>query len=145
MTASARRFCTFSLAGRTFGIEVDRVQEVLKLQEMTPVPLASGTVAGLLNLRGRIVTALDLRKRLDLPPRPAGLSAMNVIVRCDGEIVSLLVDDIGDVVEAGQESFEPPPATLRGRARDLILGAHKLDSGLLLVLDTDRALQGAPD
>lgn len=140
----SQRFCTFTLDGHWFGVEVERVQEVIRSLEMTPVPLASEVVRGIINLRGRIVTAFDLRRRLDLPPLPHGRVPMNVVVRSGSEAVSLLVDEIGDVIEAAIESFEPPPETLQGPARELILGAHKLDDRLLLVLDTDRALEGVP-
>jgi len=140
-----QRFCTFTLAGHCLGVEVERVQEVLRVQEITPVPLAAGFVHGLINLRGQIVTAFDLRERLALPRRPAGHSPVNVVIRHGEESVSLLVDEIGDVVEAGPGTFERPPETLEGPARELIRGAHKLDDRLLLVLDTDRTLDGVAD
>jgi purine-binding chemotaxis protein CheW len=140
----ARRYCTFTLAGHCLGIEVGSVQEVLRGQEVTPVPLAPAMIHGLINLRGQIVTAFDLRERLGLSPRPAGQAPANVVIRSGEEVVSLLVDEIGDVVEAGDETFERPPETLEGPSRDLIRGAHKLDGRLLLLLDTDRALNGAP-
>ena len=137
---TTRQFCTFLVEGIQFGIEVLKVQEVLKYHEMTPVPLASPVVHGLINLRGQIVTALDLRTRLSLPPRPADSLPMNVVIRSEGGAVSLLVDEIGDVLEATEESFEAPPATLAPQARDLIHGVYKLDQRLLLILDTDKAL-----
>ena len=141
--ARAQQLCTFYLNGHCFGIEVEKVQEVLRHQEMTRVPLAPEIVHGLINLRGRIVTALDLRRRLGLPARTAGSPPMNVVVRSGDEAVSLLVDRIGDVLEVEESTFERPPDTLTGPARDLILGAHKLDGLLLLVLDTERALNPA--
>jgi purine-binding chemotaxis protein CheW len=136
----ARQFCTFLLAGQWFGVEVLRVQEVVRHQPMTRVPLAPAAVRGLINLRGRIVTAIDLRRRLDLPDRPAGDPPVNVVVETDDGAVSLLVDEIGDVLDVPEAAFEPPPEALRGPARDLIRGAYKLDGRLLLVLDTDRAV-----
>ena len=133
------RFCTFFLDGLFFGIEVERVQEVFRYQQMTRVPRAANVVAGLINLRGQIVTALDLRRRLELRPRPEGDLPMNIVLQSDDLSVSLLVDDIGDVVEVTSEAFEASPETLSGVARELILGAYKLDDRLLLILDTDKA------
>jgi purine-binding chemotaxis protein CheW len=135
-----QQFSTFMLSGHLFGIEVVKVQEVLRYQRMTPVPLAPPEVAGLINLRGQIVTALDLRCRLGLPPRPGDRLPMNVVVRTIEGSLSLLVDEIGDVIEVAEASFERPPATLIGQARLLVRGAHKLESRLLLVLDTERAV-----
>lgn len=135
-----QQFCTFFVDGIQFGIEVLKVQEVLKYQEMTPVPLASKVVHGLINLRGQIVTALDLRTRLDLPARPSEALPMNVVIRSEDGAVSLLVDEIGDVLETTEETFEEPPATLSAHARDLIRGVYKMDQRLLLILDTDKAL-----
>lgn len=140
--SATKQFCSFFLEGHTFGVEVTRVQEVLRYQPMTPVPLAPEVVEGLINLRGQIVTAIDLRRRLALPPRPKGASPMNVVVRTDDGSVSLLVDEIGDVMEVAEDTFEEPPETLKGAARELIPGAFKLDRRLLLVLDTDRVISG---
>ena len=135
-----RQFCTFFLDGLYFGVEVHKVQEVIRYQEMTSVPLAPKVVRGLINLRGQIVTAIDLRRRLELPDRPSDRLPMNVVVRGDDGAMSLLVDEIGDVVEAQEESFERPPETLKGIARDLIGGAYKLKDRLLLTLDTEKAV-----
>jgi purine-binding chemotaxis protein CheW len=98
-------------------------------------------VSGLINLRGQIVTAVDLRRRLELEPRPPGLLAMNVVVRSDDGAVSLLVDEIGDVVEVEETTFERTPETLRGAVREVITGVHKLNDRLMLVLDTEKACQ----
>lgn len=140
----AAQYCTFRLDGLTFGIEVDRVQEVIRAQELTSVPLASPVVEGLINLRGQIVTALDLRRRLELPPRADDRAPMNIVVRTATGELSLLVDEIGDVVDVEAAMFEAPPETLSGVARELITGAYKLDDRLLLVLDTDRVVQLPP-
>lgn len=137
---TTQQFCTFFIEGIQFGIEVLKVQEVLKFQEMTPVPLASRMVHGLINLRGQIVTALDLRTRLGFPCRPEGSLPMNVVIRSEDGAVSLLVDEIGDVLEATEDSFEEPPPTLMPQARDLIRGVYKMDQRLLLILDTDKTL-----
>jgi purine-binding chemotaxis protein CheW len=138
--AMVKQFCTFSLEGLLFGIEVGKVQEVIRYQEMTPVPLAHPVVRGLINLRGQIVTALDLRRRLELPERAAEQLPMNVVVRAGDEAVSLLVDRIGDVLEVEDENFEAPPETLQGVAKELIRGAYKLQEELLLVLDTEKTV-----
>jgi purine-binding chemotaxis protein CheW len=113
---------------------------VIRAQPMTRVPLAPAEVSGLINLRGQIVTALDLRRRLGLPDRPHGVDPMCVVARTDDGVVSLLVDEIGDVVETTEDSFERPPETLAGRAQDLIPGVYKLADRLLLVLDTDKTV-----
>ena len=134
------QYCTFILDDLLFGVEVKQVQEVIRFQEMTRVPLASNVVDGLINLRGQIVTALDLRRRLNLRDRPEGELPMNVVIRTDGDLVSLLVDEIGDVVETDESLFERPPDTLSGSARDLITGAYKLENRLSLVLDTAKAV-----
>jgi purine-binding chemotaxis protein CheW len=139
--SETRQYCTFLLDGRYFGVEVQQVQEVIRYQELTRVPLASPAVSGLINLRGRIVTAIDLRHRLGLADRPQGKLPMNVVVRTGDDAVSLLVDEIGDVIEVPEDKFERPPETLRGTARALVEGAYKLEDRLMLVLDTKRAVE----
>ncbi len=133
-------YCTFELDGLHFGVPVLQVQEVIRFQRMTPVPLAHPVVAGLINLRGQVVTAIDLRRRLGMPGRAAGTEPTNVVVRTADEPVSLLVDEIGDVIEVDDVDFEAPPETLDGPARDVVTGVYKLDGRLLLVLDVRRAL-----
>jgi purine-binding chemotaxis protein CheW len=137
-----QQFATFFLGDSYFGVEVERVQEILRHQEMTPVPLSSPVVRGLINLRGQIVTAIDLRCRLGLEARVDSQPLMNVVVRSSGGSVSLLVDDIGDVVEAEESTFERPPDTLGGDARKMIRGVHKLNERLMHVLDTEEVLTG---
>jgi purine-binding chemotaxis protein CheW len=139
--AHTSQFCTFYLDKLLFGVELKGVQEVIRALDITKVPLAPGVVSGLMNLRGQIVTALDLRMRLELEPRPAGIRPMNVVVRSDDGAISLLVDEIGDVVEVEEGTFERPPETLRGTIRSVITGVHKLNDRLLLVLDTNKACQ----
>ena len=139
--ADGQQFCTFTVAGVFFGVEVLRVQEVLKYQEMTCVPLAAPAVRGLINLRGQIVTAIDLRRRLAMPDRDPDRQPMNVVVRTDDGTVSLLVDEIGDVLEVPSDAFERPPDTIAGVALDLVRGVYKLTDRLLLVLDVERAAQ----
>ena len=148
------QLCTFWVDGLFFGVPVADVQEVIRFQQMTPVPCAPSAVHGLINLRGQIVTAVDLRTRLGLTGRPEGASPMNVIVRSRGEVVSLLVDDIGDVIDASARELEAPPSTLPSDLREAVHGVVSLDvpalpssavaSGpattILLVLDADRAV-----
>lgn len=135
-----KQFSTFYLDRQLFGVEVSQVQEIIRYQEMTPVPLVPEVVAGLINLRGQIVTALDLRRRLNLPERTTDKKPVNVVVRTGDEAVSLLVDEIGEVLEVDEDIFEAPPETLQGEARSLIHGAYKLKDRLLLVLDTEKTV-----
>jgi len=132
--------CTFFLDNLFLGIEVEKVQEILRHQEMTRVPLAPPVVAGLINLRGQIVTAIDLRRRLELKPRDYDLFPINVIVRTPDETVSLLVDEIGDVLDVTNDDFERPPDTYKGGVRELIQGSYKLPNRLLLFLDVDKVV-----
>lgn len=137
--AHSSQFCTFYLDKLLFGVELKGVQEVIRALDSTRVPLAPAMVRGLINLRGQIVTAVDLRKRLELEAAPPGMLPMNVVVRSEDGSVSLLVDEIGDVVEVDEDSFEPPPETLRGSVREMILGVHKLNDCLMHVLDIEKA------
>ena len=138
--SDSKQFCTFFINGLFFGVEVLKVQEVIRYQEMTSVPLAPQTIQGLINLRGQIVTAIDLRRRLELPSRQDGQLPMNVVVRTDDGAVSLLVDEIGDVVEMRDDVREQPPETLRGVARELVVGVYKMKERLLLILDTEKTV-----
>jgi len=140
MSATQQQFCTFVIQGILFGVEVEKVQEVIRHQGMTAVPLAPNVVAGLINLRGQIVTAIDLRRRLGVNDRTAGDLPMNVVVRTGDGAVSLLVDEIGDVVEVQEQDFEQAPDTLDSTSRDLVRGVYKLKNELLLVLDTGKAV-----
>ncbi|MBD3780038.1 MULTISPECIES: chemotaxis protein CheW [unclassified Cellulomonas] len=133
------QYVTFSLGGSLYGVDVTRVQEALRSHVRTRVPLAPPGVAGLVNLRGQVVLTVDLRPRLGLEALGEDAEPMMVVVQVAGEPVSLLVDEIGDVMEVGPETFEAPPETLDAALRPLILGAHKLDGRLLLVLDVDQA------
>jgi len=138
--ASTQQFCTFFLAGHLFGLPVAKVQEVIQYQQMTQVPLTPEVVRGLINLRGQIVSAIDLRRRLELPDRPADQLPMNMVVRTSEGAVSFLVDEIGDVLEVEEDGLESPPETLQGEARELVRGVYKLAEQLMLVLNTERAL-----
>lgn len=140
MTENAQ-FCTFYLGDLFFGVKVENVQEVFRYQEMTRVPLAPSVVRGLINLRGQIITAIDLRTRLGMDELPEGKMPMNVVVRTEEGIVSLLVDEIADVLEVSEDSFERPPDTIDEITRELVLGVYKLENKLLLILDTGKTVQ----
>jgi purine-binding chemotaxis protein CheW len=139
--AQTHQFCTFYLDRLMFGVELKNVQEVIRYLEITPIPLAPRVISGLMNLRGQIVTGVDMRRRLDLAERDAEKQPMNIVIRSADGAVSLLVDDIGEVVEVTEDSFERPPETLQGKVREVILGVHKLERQLLHVLDTEKACE----
>ncbi len=130
-------YATFTVHDRFLGVPVERVQEVLRAQPLTPVPLAHEHIGGLLNLRGQIVTALDLRARLGLPARDPAAPSANVVVATEHGPLSLVVDALGDVLTVDDDAFEPPPETVAAATRHLIKGAFKLDDALLLDLDLD--------
>jgi len=138
--SASKQLCTFFVADRFFGVDVTRVQEVIRYQEMTQVPLAHRTIRGLINLRGQIVTAIDMRRRCGVADRGDQALPMNVVVRTGDGVVSLLVDEIGDVLEIPENLHERPPETLDGVARELICGVYKLDGRLLLILDPERTV-----
>ncbi|MFK7860005.1 MAG: chemotaxis protein CheW [Granulosicoccus sp.] len=133
-----QKYCTFYLENYYFGIEVEQVQEIIRFQEITPVALAPPVVKGLINLRGQIVTAVDLRRLLELPDRADGEDPMNIVVRTPVGAFSLLADRIGDVLELTDGSFESPPDNLSGMARELIQRAYKLEGMLLLTMAIDK-------
>jgi purine-binding chemotaxis protein CheW len=145
---SEEQFCTFFLNGVYFGINVQNVQEVIRCQQITRVPLAPPDICGLINLRGKIMAVVDLKSSLKMNNcdlQPAFESSdeqcgFNVVVYAQDEVVSLQVDDIGEIVQVKQENFEPPPATLKGRIRQLIQGVYKLQEGFLLILDVEKIL-----
>lgn len=137
---ATRQFATFEVAGQLFGVEVHTVQEVLSYNEYTPVPLAPPAVGGLFNLRGQVIAAVDLRVQLGLTRQAMQGPVMNVIMRGDGEPVSLLVDRIGEVVDLDDEAFEGPPDTLSGPTRELVTGTYKMDGRLMLALDVHQAV-----
>lgn len=138
---SSTSYCTFRVDRLYLGVDVLQVQEVIHSLQMTRVPLTSRVVQGLINLRGQILTAIDLRRRLELCDRPKDKLPMNVVIRTETGPMSLLVDEIGDVVEVDEEMFEPRPETLRGIASELIRGAYKLKDGLLLILHTEKVVR----
>ncbi len=131
---------TFHVGKYLFGVDVSLVQEVVRLQTITPVPLAAPEIAGLINLRGEVLTAIDLRVRMGMPKSSSDREPVNVVVRVDNEPVSLLVDEIGGVLEVSQVPFEQTPSTVDERVRDLLLGAYTLPDRLLLALNAERVL-----
>jgi purine-binding chemotaxis protein CheW len=139
----ARDYVSVVIADQLFGIPVLQVQDVLGSQRITRIPLAPPEVAGSLNLRGRIVTAIDIRTRLRLPKRTDTGNTMSVVVDHGGELYSLLVDSVGEVLSVSSATFERNPATLDPRWREVSVGIHRLDGKLLIVLDVARLLDFA--
>ncbi|MFC3909602.1 chemotaxis protein CheW [Legionella dresdenensis] len=138
MTAE-RKICTFYVHNFFFGIDVFKIQEVIRFQEMTHVPLASDVISGLINMRGQIVTAIDMRKRLDFPP--AEEKPTNIIVRTDDSLISLLVDGIGDVIDIPEDKFESPPENVKSSFQQFLKEVCQLDKQLLLILDIEQLLK----
>jgi len=136
----AQEFVSVTVAGQLFGIPVLQVQDVLGPQRITRIPLAPPEVAGSLNLRGRIVTAIDLRTRLKLPRLPDGEVGMSVVVDHDGELYSILVDAVGEVLSLGAAASQRNPPTLDAAWRDISNGIYRLDNTLMVVLNVARVL-----
>jgi purine-binding chemotaxis protein CheW len=139
-----RQLCTFVLDDLLYGIDVMRVQEVICSQQMTHVPLAPSDVRGLINLRGQIVTAIDMRRRVGLPDRTGDVAPMNVVIRTHEGAASLLVDSVGDVMEVSEASCDAAPNTVPAGLRAMLREVFKLDKHLLIELDTDRLVSGGP-
>ncbi|MCG8503860.1 MAG: chemotaxis protein CheW [Sphingomonadales bacterium] len=140
MEASRSDFVTIRVAGQLLGLPVLAVHDVLNAQKITPIPVAPSFVAGVLNLRGRIVTAIDLRNRLGFPDREEGEKSMSVVVEHKGEPYSLLIDSVGEVLSLENEEFEKNPVTLDPRWREISVGIYRLDDELLAVIDVKRLL-----
>jgi purine-binding chemotaxis protein CheW len=138
--ASARTLVTMMIGDQLLGIPVSAVHDVLGPQKLTSIPLAPDAVAGALNLRGRIVTAIDVRKRLGLPERPEDETPMSVVVEHDGEPYSLVIDTVGEVLSVPADRLERNPPTLDARWRAVSDGIFRLDDRLLVVLEVDRLL-----
>ena len=134
-------FVTATIKGQLFGIPVLLVHDVLGAQRTTRIPLAPPEIAGALNLRGRIVTAIDVRRRLGLEPRPDDEPGMNVVVEVDGEPYSLVIDSVGEVLSLPDDSFERNPNTLDPQWREVSAGIYRLEDQLLVVLDVERFMQ----
>ncbi|MCW2246894.1 purine-binding chemotaxis protein CheW [Azospirillum fermentarium] len=133
-------YVTMTIADQLFGIPVLQVQDVLGHQKITRIPLAPPEVAGSLNLRGRIVTAIDVRLRLSLPARSKDKPGMSIVVDLRGELYSLMVDSVGEVLSLSNEDFERNPATLDPRWREVSTGIYRLNGQLMVVLDVPRLL-----
>ena len=133
-------FVTMKIFDQLFGIPVLKVQDVLGPQKINRIPLAPPEVAGALNLRGRIVTAIDIRKRLGLPPRPEGDEGMNVVVEQGSELYSLVIDTVGEVLSLSSADFERNPSNLDEVWREVTAGIYQLDGKLMVVMDIDRLL-----
>lgn len=135
VSTTLNQLCTFRLGPLYLGINVTEVREVLLQADVTSVPHADDVIEGLINLRGQIATCIDLRRRLGLEARDPDMVPIHVVTMNDGEPVTLLVDAVGDVVDVDPDTYEIPPTTMDPETRELILGAYKLESELLLVLD----------
>ncbi len=133
-------FVTVTIADQLFGIPVMSVQDVLRPQRITRIPLAPPEVAGTLNLRGRIVTAIDVRRRLGIPPMENEAKSNCVVVDFNGELYSLSVDSVGEVLSLSIDTFEPSPPTLDPAWRSVSAGIYRLEEQLMVVLDVERFL-----
>jgi purine-binding chemotaxis protein CheW len=138
---TTQQFCTFFLKDQFFGVPVQQVQEVIQCQDTTRVPLVPEVIRGLINLRGQIVMAIDLRRLLNMEERPNDIAPINMVVRTQEGPVSLLADSIGDVVEVDDETFEHAPQNLDDNMRSLVNGVHKLEQGLMHVLNTEQVCE----
>jgi purine-binding chemotaxis protein CheW len=137
-------YVTVSLDDQLFGLPISRVQDVFIPDRLTLVPLAPPQIAGVLNLRGRIVTAIDMRRRLGLPPRDGTTPAIAVGIELKGESYGLLVDAVGEVMKLPKENCEPKPANVDERLAEVMSGIYRLDGNLLVVLDIDRVFDINP-
>ncbi len=135
-----KQYCTLTVGDLMLGIEVGEIQEIIRETSIMPVPLSPAAILGLINLRGQIVTAIDLRRRVGLDDADETAEFTTMVLGTAEEPLALVVDSVGDVVEVAGEAFEPPPDTLRGEARRMIEGAYKLDRELLLVLKLSEVL-----
>jgi purine-binding chemotaxis protein CheW len=133
-------FVTFMIAGQLFGIPVLQIQDVLSSYKITRIPLAPSEITGSLNLRGRVVTAIDVRLRLGLPPRPADADSMSIVAENGGELYSLMVDSVGEVMALSQSAYERNLPTLDAKFRTFSDGIYRLENELMVVLDVNRLL-----
>jgi len=133
-------YVTFTMAGQIFGLPIERVQEVFRPSRITRVPLAGSRIAGVLNLRGRIVTAIDMRSRLDLQVRNEGQAPMAIGIELGTESFGLLVDALGEVLKLSDAEREPNPVNLDPKLARVSTGVYRLDGQLLVILDVDRVL-----
>jgi purine-binding chemotaxis protein CheW len=138
--AEPEEYVTVTVADQMFGLAIDRVHDVFIASSFTAVPLAPREIVGLLNLRGRVVTAVCLRRRLGLPDRADGAREMAVGIDHQGESYGLLVDGVGEVLKLSADTYEPVPAHMDGRWAALARGVHRLDGRILIVLDVGAVL-----
>ena len=143
--AAERVFVTLTVADQLCGVPVESVRDVLGEQAITRIPLAPPEIAGSLNLRGRIVTAIDLRKRLGLPQAPEGKPLMSVVAEQGSELYALLVDQVSEVLSLPEESFERNPPTLPPLWAEHAEGIYRLEDRLMVVLDVGKLLALAPE
>jgi purine-binding chemotaxis protein CheW len=143
--ANITEYVTTMIGGQLFGLPISRVQDVFMPERLTRVPLASADVAGVLNLRGRIVTAINMRSRLGLPKRDDGAQSMAVGVDLRGESYGLLIDSIGEVLKLADDGCEVNPVNMDPRMAKMSAGVHRLDGHLMVVLDVDRILEMSSD
>ncbi|MBO6560020.1 MAG: chemotaxis protein CheW [Nisaea sp.] len=136
-----KQFVSIMIGKQLFGIPVLQVHDVLGPQRITRIPLSPKEVAGSLNLRGRIVTAIDIRSRLNMPPRADDQEGMSVVVEDQGELYSLMVDSVGEVLSLDEATFEQHPSTLSENIREVSTGIYRLDSSLLVVFDVPSLLR----
>lgn len=136
-----REFLTFHLAGQAFGISVLQVNDVLNEREITRPPLSPASIAGVMNLRGRIVTIIDVRRCLNQPPRPTDMHGMNIVIEEGGELFSLLVDSVGDVMAIDPDALENVPPTLDANWRKIASGIYKLPQSLWVIIDFNKLIE----
>ena len=139
-SGETEEFVTFTIAGQLFGIPVLQIQDVLSSYQITPIPLAPPEIKGSLNLRGRVVTAVDVRLRLGLSARPREAESMSIVAENEGELYSLMVDSVGEVLALSQSAYERNLPTLDAKFRAFSDGIYRLDDQLLVVLDVNRLL-----
>ncbi|MDZ3836859.1 MAG: chemotaxis protein CheW [Rhodospirillales bacterium] len=140
-----REFLTFSVDRQLFGLPLASVSDVLDARPLTPVPLAPPEVAGSLNLRGRIITAIDVRRRLGLPAMTPGSEHMSIVTESEGELFNLIVDTVGEVIAVGDDQFEDNPVTLDAGWRRFSAGIYRLEEGLMVVLNVEPLLDIGTD
>jgi len=138
-------YVTAMIGGQLFGLPISRVQDAFVPDRLTRVPLAPPEIAGVLNLRGRIVTTIDMRRRLGLPPRDDNKPSMAIGIELKGESYGLLIDTVGEVMKLGEETLEPNPVNLDPRLARVSGGVHRLDGQLMVILDVDYVLNGSAE
>ncbi len=137
-------YVTVTIGNQLFGLPIARVRDVFVRGQMTRVPLASDDIAGVINLRGRIVTAIDMRRLLGLPGNDSADASMAVGIDCNGESYGLAIDAVGEVLKLGSDTAEPVPVNLDDRLKRVASGVHRLETNLLVILDVDRLLDLRP-